>query len=83
MRPRRAALLASLTLLIVAGSPLLRAAELTIPPIPYHQRTLANGLQVLSVEDHASPNVAVQVWYHVGSKDDPQGRSGFAHLFEH
>jgi zinc protease len=44
---------------------------------------LPNGLQVLSVEDHASPNVAVQVWYHVGSKDDPQGRSGFAHLFEH
>lgn len=38
---------------------------------------------MLSVEDHASPTVAVQVWYHVGAKDDPQGRSGFAHLFEH
>jgi zinc protease len=35
------------------------------------------------VEDHSSPNVAVQVWYHVGSKDDPKDRSGFAHLFEH
>ncbi|HEY8329612.1 MAG TPA: pitrilysin family protein [Rhodanobacter sp.] len=80
---RPAALLASLALLAAVASPPLAAAELTIPPIPYHQRTLPNGLQVLSVEDHASPNVAVQVWYHVGSKDDPQGRSGFAHLFEH
>jgi zinc protease len=81
MRLRPASLLASLTLL-VAASPL-AATELVIPPIQYHQRTLPNGMQVLSVEDHASPNVAVQMWYHVGSKDDPQGRSGFAHLFEH
>lgn len=81
MRLRPASLLASLTLL-VAASPL-AATELVIPPIQYHQRTLLNGMQVLSVEDHASPNVAVQMWYHVGSKDDPQGRSGFAHLFEH
>ncbi len=59
------------------------AAPLTIPPIAYRERTLANGLQVISVQDHGSPNVAVQMWYHVGSKDDPHGRSGFAHLFEH
>ena len=58
-------------------------ARLVVPDVHYRERTLANGLQVLSVEDHASPTVAVQVWYHVGSKDDPQGRSGFAHLFEH
>lgn len=45
--------------------------------------TLPNGLAVYTVEDHAAPIVAVQVWYHVGSKDDPPGRSGFAHLFEH
>jgi zinc protease len=83
MRLRPAALLAPFVLLTALASPPLAAAELTIPPIPYHQRTLPNGLQVLSVEDHSSPNVAVQVWYHVGSKDDPQGRSGFAHLFEH
>ncbi|MEP7186762.1 MAG: pitrilysin family protein [Rhodanobacter sp.] len=84
MRLRSATLLASLSLLAaaVASTPL-AASELTIPPIQYHQRTLPNGLQVISVEDHASPNVAVQMWYHVGSKDDPQGRSGFAHLFEH
>ncbi len=83
MRPHLATLLASLFLFAGAGSSSVTAAELTIPPIPYHQRTLSNGLQVISVEDHASPNVAVQMWYHVGSKDDPQGRSGFAHLFEH
>src|SRR5438132_10536533 len=59
------------------------AAPLAIPPIAYRHRTLANGLQVYSVEDHAAPTVAIQVWYHVGSKDDPPGRSGFAHLFEH
>ena len=83
MHLRTATLLAPFVLLAALASPPLAAAELTIPPIPYHQRTLPNGLQVISVEDHASPNVAVQVWYRVGSKDDPQGRSGFAHLFEH
>lgn len=56
---------------------------LAVPPIQYQQRTLPNGLQVLSVEDHSSPTVSVQMWYHVGSKDDPHNRSGFAHLFEH
>ncbi|HEX5420067.1 MAG TPA: pitrilysin family protein [Gammaproteobacteria bacterium] len=59
------------------------AETLQIPPIQFHASTLANGLKVLSVEDHSSPTVTVQVWYHVGSKDDPQDRSGFAHLFEH
>ena len=56
---------------------------LKIAPIVYRERRLANGLQVLSVDSHASPTVSVQVWYHVGSRDDPAGRSGFAHLFEH
>jgi zinc protease len=84
MRLRPASLLASFTLLAsVLGAPAAPAAELNIPPIAWHQRTLPNGLQVISAEDHSSPNVAVQMWYHVGSKDDPQGRSGFAHLFEH
>ncbi len=54
-----------------------------VPPIVYQQRTLANGLQVFTSLDRTTPNVTVQVWYGVGSKDDPQGRSGFAHLFEH
>lgn len=56
---------------------------LKIAPLKYRQRTLANGLMVLSIENHQSPTVAIQVWYHVGGKDDPPGRSGFAHLFEH
>src|SRR5258708_34746968 len=56
---------------------------LTIAPVAWRHRTLANGLEVYDVEDHASPTLSVQVWYRVGSKDDPPGRSGFAHLFEH
>jgi zinc protease len=59
------------------------AAALKIEPIVYRERRLGNGLQVLSVESHVSPTVSVQVWYRVGSRDDPAGRSGFAHLFEH
>ena len=55
----------------------------TVPPLRFEHESLPNGLQVYSVEDHSTPTVAVQVWYHVGSKDDPNGRSGFAHLFEH
>ena len=56
---------------------------LTIPPIAFKHRTLANGLAVYSIQDRSTPTVAIHVWYRVGSKDDPQGRSGFAHLFEH
>nr|WP_309697707.1 pitrilysin family protein [Armatimonas sp.] len=52
-------------------------------PISYRRRVLANGLVVLTHESHKSPTVAIQVWYKVGAKDDPAGRSGFAHLFEH
>ncbi|HEX7885032.1 MAG TPA: pitrilysin family protein [Phenylobacterium sp.] len=58
-----------------------RAAE--APPIQFTSRTLPNGLKVYASQDRSTPNVSVQVWYGVGSKDDPQGRSGFAHLFEH
>jgi zinc protease len=56
---------------------------ISVPPLPFKHMTLPNGLEVYTVEDHKSPTVAVQVWYHVGSKDDPASRSGFAHLFEH
>jgi zinc protease len=51
--------------------------------IPFTKHTLANGLDVIVHEDHAVPIVAVNVWYHVGSKDEVPGRTGFAHLFEH
>jgi zinc protease len=58
-------------------------AQTRMPQLKFNDRTLPNGMRVLSVQDSSSPTVAIQVWYHVGSKDDPQGRSGFAHLFEH
>jgi len=58
-------------------------AQTRIPRINFRERTLSNGLRVLSVVDKSSPTVAINVWYHVGSKDDPEHRSGFAHLFEH
>ncbi len=54
-----------------------------VAPLDIKERTLANGLRVVSVRDNAAPTVAIHVWYNVGSKDDPQGRSGFAHMFEH
>lgn len=58
-------------------------AQTKLPRMVYRERTLANGMRVLSVVDKSSPTVAINVWYHVGSKDDPDQRSGFAHLFEH
>ena len=51
--------------------------------IPYEQFTLPNGLRVIVHTDRKAPIVAVNIWYHVGSKDEPAGRTGFAHLFEH
>ena len=58
-------------------------AQVNVPRINYRERTLANGLKVYTVQEKSSPTVSIQVWYKVGSKDDPEGRSGFAHLFEH
>ncbi|MBO9709924.1 MAG: insulinase family protein [Caulobacter sp.] len=85
------AALVALALSTTALSPVARAqaaasapaAGVTVPPIVYQTRTLPNGLKVYTSRDAATPNVTVQVWYGVGSKDDPEGRSGFAHLFEH
>jgi len=51
--------------------------------IPFEKYTLDNGLRVIVHEDRKAPIVAVSVWYHVGSKDEPTGKTGFAHLFEH
>ncbi len=51
--------------------------------LPFTKRTLANGLDVIVHEDHHVPIVAVNIWYHVGSKNERPGRTGFAHLFEH
>ena len=51
--------------------------------IPFERYDLPNGLQVILHEDHSLPQVVVDIWYQVGSKDEAPGRSGFAHLFEH
>ena len=51
--------------------------------LPFTKRTLDNGLDVIVHEDHHVPIVAVNLWYHVGSKNERQGHTGFAHLFEH
>lgn len=59
------------------------AAQVTVPPLQYKTRVLKNGLKVYTMQDRSTPNVTVQMWYDVGSKNDPEGRSGFAHLFEH
>jgi predicted Zn-dependent peptidase len=71
--------------IIAAGSPTpVPAAELARSvDIPYEAFTLDNGLRVVVHTDRKSPVVAVQAWYNVGSKDEPKGRTGFAHLFEH
>ncbi len=57
-------------------------AETTVE-IPFEKFVLDNGLRVIVHEDHKAPVVAVAVWYHVGSKNEPEGKTGFAHLFEH
>jgi len=59
------------------------AAPLPDFDIPYTKMVLDNGLTLIVHEDHKAPIVAVNVWYHVGSKDEQQGKTGFAHLFEH
>jgi zinc protease len=60
-----------------------QGGALEVAPLAYTTRTLPNGLRVYSMPDRNTANVSVQVWYDVGSVDDPAGRSGFAHLFEH
>ncbi|HXW03992.1 MAG TPA: pitrilysin family protein [Vicinamibacterales bacterium] len=53
------------------------------PRLDYTMTTLPNGLKVVLLEDHSTPIVHAEVWYHVGSKNEKKGRTGFAHLFEH
>ena len=56
---------------------------LRLDALPLRERVLPNGLRAITLEDHRSATVSINVGYHVGGKDDPPGRSGFAHLFEH
>ena len=74
------------SLLLAASWALQRSnshAQVKVARLEFRERTLANGLRIISAVNASSPTVAIQVWYHVGSKDDPPSRSGFAHLFEH
>jgi zinc protease len=72
--------LAAVSLLFLATA---AAAHVRLPFSPIRECTLQNGLHVVMVEEGETPVADVQVWYHVGSKDEPPGMAGFAHLFEH
>lgn len=86
LRGRSAAWVVAAVLAAVPASPapsVAQTAPLEVPPIPVETFTLDNGLTVIVSEDHSTPVVAVNMWYHVGSAHEEPGRSGFAHLFEH
>lgn len=79
------ALIGLITTALLAAQAHRPAAE-NLPSAPvfdYQTVTLKNGLKVIVLEDFSAPLVSVQVWYHVGSKDEPEDRQGYAHLFEH
>ena len=57
--------------------------QVKVAPLDIKERKLENGLTVVSLQDNSSPTVAIHVWYNVGGKNDPEGKSGFAHMFEH
>jgi len=80
---RTAALLGASLLALASPVFAQTAAPISVPPLEYTHRELANGLDVYAMPDPAAGTVTVTLWYDVGGKDDPQGRSGFAHLFEH
>ncbi|MBZ5515757.1 MAG: insulinase family protein [Acidobacteriia bacterium] len=69
--------------LAVLSCPIAMAEGVRLPPTRIQSLVLPNGLQALLVEQHEAPVVSVQVWYHVGSKDEAPSKTGFAHLFEH
>src|SRR5687767_13699676 len=81
MRFRIAVFFAAAIVAAVALTPM--QAAVRPPKLQYQIATLPNGLRVILSEDHSTPIVHVSVWYHVGSKNERPGRTGFAHLFEH
>ncbi|MFZ5661137.1 MAG: M16 family metallopeptidase [Pseudomonadota bacterium] len=86
LRAATLALALSATLAGVAFAPMpvhAEAAQAASVSIPYEEFTLPNGLRVIVHTDRKAPVVAVNLWYHVGSKNETPGRTGFAHLFEH
>lgn len=82
MRKNSALFLSVLIGLFLLG-PSLSCLQAQTIDIPYKKFVLGNGLTVIIHEDHKAPIVAVNVWYHVGSKNEKPGKTGFAHLFEH
>ncbi len=82
-RPAALALALATALSAGAYAPAVQAANAPAVDIAYDSFVLPNGLRVIVHTDRKAPIVAVNLWYHVGSKDEPSGRSGFAHLFEH
>jgi zinc protease len=68
---------------VVLAGAVTASAAVRPPPLEYERFTLPNGLTVILHEDHSTPIVHIQLWYHVGSKNEKPGRTGFAHLFEH
>ena len=80
---RTLALFAAVALFAGGAASAQTPSPAAVPRVDLHERVLPNGLKLFTVLDRHTPNVTVQVWYGVGSKDDPAGRSGFAHLFEH
>src|SRR6267142_735196 len=72
--------MAAAVLVTSSGTPV---ASVRPPKLEYDISTLPNGLTVVLEEDHSTPIVHLQLWYHVGSKNEKPGRTGFAHLFEH
>ncbi|HEV2616324.1 MAG TPA: pitrilysin family protein [Candidatus Acidoferrales bacterium] len=76
----RLLLVLSILAFAAMSATLLRAQQ---PDIPFQKFTLSNGLTLIVHEDHKAPIVAVNLWYHVGSKNEKRGKTGFAHLFEH
>jgi zinc protease len=83
LKSKIASLAAAALLALAAAATAAEALKVTPPKLEVSRHELANGLEVLLYEDHSVPVATVEVWYHVGSKDERQGRSGFAHLFEH
>ncbi|HZR24794.1 MAG TPA: pitrilysin family protein [Vicinamibacterales bacterium] len=73
----------SLVLIAVAAATVTLTAAVRPNKLQYQMMTLPNGLTVVFEEDHSTPIVHLQLWYHVGSKNEKPGRTGFAHLFEH
>ncbi len=86
LRPRAALLAVALSAALgslVPAPAMAKPAQAAKVDIPFEDFTLPNGLRVVVHTDRKAPIVAVNIWYHVGSKDEPAGRTGFVHLFEH